>query len=68
MAALLPRLLTSLRVRLVIAFAVVVSIALMLVLASLPRLLDGYFVQQAQEDLRLRSGVMIALVASRLAQ
>jgi signal transduction histidine kinase len=67
-SGLLPRLLASLRVRLVAAFVVVVAIALGLVLASLPRLLDGYFVQQAQEDLRLRSGVMIALVTSRLAQ
>ena len=66
MAALLPRLLTSLRVRLVIAFAVVVSIALMLVLASLPRLLDGYFVQQAQEDLRLRTGVVWQFVVAEL--
>jgi signal transduction histidine kinase len=67
-AGLIPRLLTSLRARLVIAFVVVVSIALMLVLASLPRLLDGYFVQQTQEDLRLRTGVMTQLVAFRLVQ
>jgi len=65
---LIPRLMTSLRVRLVIAFVVVVSIALMLVLATLPRLLDGYFVQQTQEDLRVRTGVMTQLVAIRLLQ
>ena len=65
---LLPRLLTSLRVRLVLAFVVVVAIALMLVLATLPRLLDGYFVQQAREDLRLRTGVVRQIIVTRLLQ
>jgi signal transduction histidine kinase len=60
--------LTSLRTRLVLAFAAVVAIALILVLASLPRLLDGYFVQQAQEDLRTRTGVVSTFVGSRLVQ
>ncbi len=68
MKGLLPRLLNSLRVRLVVAFVVVVAIALMLVLATLPRLLDGYFVQQAQEDLRLRTGVVRQLVVIQLLQ
>jgi signal transduction histidine kinase len=68
MENLLRRLLTSLRVRLVIAFTVVVAIALMLVLASLPRLLDGYFIQQAQEDLRLRAGVVRQVIVIRLLQ
>jgi signal transduction histidine kinase len=60
--------LSSLRARLVIAFATVVAIALILVLASLPRLLDGYFAEQALEDLRTRTNVMRILVAERLSR
>jgi signal transduction histidine kinase len=58
--------LNSLPARLVVAFASVVAIALILVLASLPRLLDGYFAQQAQEDLRTRTGIMVLLLSDRL--
>ncbi len=58
----------SLRVRLVLAFAAVVAIALLLVLATLPRLLDGYFVEQAQDDLRTRTGVVRSFVANALFQ
>src|SRR5688500_4238525 len=65
---LIPAFLTSLRARMVIAFAAIVAIALALVLASLPRLLDGYFQQQAQEDLRTRTGVMRLFVVNRLLQ
>ena len=65
---LVPTFLTSLRARMVIAFAAIVAIALALVLASLPRLLDGYFQQQAQEDLRTRTGVMRLFVVNRLLQ
>ena len=36
-------LLGSFRVRLVLAFSLVVMVALLIVLAALPRLLDGYF-------------------------
>ena len=57
---------SSLRARLVIAFATVVAIALILVLASLPRLLDGYFAQQALEDLNARGRVMRLLISDRL--
>jgi two-component system, OmpR family, sensor histidine kinase BaeS len=64
----MPRFVSSLRARLVIAFAAVVAIALVLVLASLPRLLDGYFAQQAREDLRTRTGVMRNLVSRALLQ
>jgi signal transduction histidine kinase len=60
--------LNSLRARLVLAFASVVAIALILVLATLPRLLDGYFVQQAQQDLRTRTGVVRQFVANQLFQ
>lgn len=66
MARFIPRFLTSLRARLVIAFAAIVAIALVLVLASLPRLLDGYFAQQAAEDLRTRTGVMRQFVINNL--
>ncbi|MDQ3937417.1 MAG: HAMP domain-containing protein, partial [Chloroflexota bacterium] len=62
----IPAVVISLRARLVVAFAAVVAIALLLVLASLPRLLDGYFAQQAQEDLRTRAGVMGLFVVNRL--
>ncbi len=58
--------LNSLRARLVIAFAAVVAIALILVLASLPRLLDGYFAEQAREDLSGRARVMLILISDRL--
>lgn len=63
---LIPTFLTSLRARLVIAFAAIVALALVLVLASIPRLLDGYFAEQAQEDLRTRTGVMSIFVAREL--
>ncbi|CAN5540197.1 hypothetical protein BH23CHL6_BH23CHL6_06000 [soil metagenome] len=65
---LIPTVLTSLRARLVIAFAAIVALALLLVLASIPRLLDGYFAQQATEDLRTRTGVMIVFVGQELIQ
>jgi len=62
----LPGALSGIRPRLVIAFVAIVAIALALVLASLPRLLDGYFARQAAEDLQTRTGVMRLLVATRL--
>jgi signal transduction histidine kinase len=68
MRRLIPALLLSLRARLVIAFAAIVAVALLIVLASLPRLLDGYFVQQAIEDLRTRGGVARQLVVAQLLQ
>lgn len=66
MRRLVPRFLTGLRARLVIGFLVVVSIALALVLASLPRLLDGYFAQQSTDDLQRRTGVVRLLVIREL--
>jgi signal transduction histidine kinase len=65
---LIPTFMTSLRARLVVAFAAIVVLALLLVLASLPRLLDGYFAQQVQEDLRTRTSVMSVLIARELIQ
>jgi signal transduction histidine kinase len=43
-----------------------VAIVLALMFATLPRLLDGYFAQQAREDLGRRSGEIRLLVISRL--
>lgn len=61
-------LLGSFRVRLVLAFMLVVTVALALVLATLPRLLDGYFAQQDQDNLRSRTESMATLVAAQLLQ
>jgi signal transduction histidine kinase len=58
----------SFRGRLVLAFSLVVAIALALVLASLPRLLDGYFAQQEERNLQTRSGVVAALAVQLLLQ
>jgi signal transduction histidine kinase len=63
-----PRIETSLRVRLIIGFLAVVSIALILVFVSLPRLLDGYFEQQSTDDLQLRAGEVRAFVVDKLAE
>jgi hypothetical protein len=66
MPRLLPRFITGLRARLVLGFLLVVAIVLALMFATLPRLLDGYFLQQAREDLGRRSGEIRQLVISRL--
>ena len=65
---LIPRLMTGLRARLVIGFLIVVAIALALMFATLPRLLDGYFAQQAREDLGRRTGEIRLLITGRLLQ
>ena len=64
----LPSLGGTFRVRLVLAFSAVVAIALALVLAALPRLLDGYFLQQAQTDLDTRTDIMAFLIELQLTQ
>jgi len=59
-----PRVFTGLRARLVLGFLIVTFISLGLVFATLPRLLDGYFLDQAQQDLNRRTqqvGFFIAL-------
>ena len=66
MRRLIPRFATGLRARLVIGFIIVVAIALSLVAATLPRLLDGYFAQQSTADLNRRAGVVKLFVASKL--
>ncbi len=62
-----PRIETSLRVRLIIGFLAVVSIALILVFVSVPRLLDGYFAKQSTDDLQTRVGQVQISVARELA-
>jgi signal transduction histidine kinase len=62
------RLLGSFGARLVLAFGAVVAIALALVLASLPRLLDGYFAEQERDNLEDRTRVVASLVAEQLIQ
>ena len=58
----------SYRLRLVLAFALMVAIALALVLATLPRLLDGYFLRQEREALDDRAALLAALVLEQLVQ
>lgn len=60
--------LTSLRVRLILSFTVVVVVALAIVMASLPRLLDGYFARQEDEALGTRTEVLTGLLEERLSQ
>ncbi|HEY7023400.1 MAG TPA: HAMP domain-containing sensor histidine kinase [Candidatus Limnocylindrales bacterium] len=55
MRRLVPRVFTGLRARLVLGFLIVTLISLGLVFATLPRLLDGYFLDQAQQDLNRRT-------------
>ena len=68
MRRLIPRFATGLRARLVIAFVIVVAIALTLMVATLPRLLDGYFSQQSTADLQRRAGQVRNFVATELFQ
>jgi signal transduction histidine kinase len=63
LSRLLPR---TFRARLVLAFGLVVAIALALVLAALPRLLDGYFAQQEQRNLESRANAMRPLLILQL--
>jgi signal transduction histidine kinase len=58
----------SFRVRLVLAIAIVVAMALLVVLVSLPRQLDGYFAQQDRENLKARTQAMTTLVVNQIIQ
>ena len=58
--------LDSYRVRLVLAFALVVTVALGLVLTTLPRLLDNYFRDQDMESLQTRADSVVRLVGGQL--
>jgi signal transduction histidine kinase len=56
------------RVRLVLAFALVIAIALGLVLAALPRLLDGYFERQERTNLETRAAIIGTFLRVQLTQ
>ncbi len=58
--------LDSYRVRLVMAFGLVVTVALGLVLTTLPRLLDNYFREQDTESLQARADAVVRLVGGQL--
>jgi signal transduction histidine kinase len=57
---------TSYRTRLFLAIVFVVAVALGLVLLSLPRLLEGFFLDQEQANLRTRADAVAALLADEL--
>ena len=56
----------SFRNRLLLAFALVVMVALLLVLIALPRLLDSYFAQQDRQNLDSRADLTLALVTQQI--
>src|SRR5262245_53868016 len=58
--------LSSFRNRLLLAFALVVTVALLLVLLTLPPLLDTYFAQQDQQNLESRADLTLALVTQQI--
>ena len=58
----------TLRARLIVNFALVIGLALVIVLAALPRLLDGYFINQSEDELRTRTAVVKELIESQLEQ
>ena len=58
---------TSYRTRLFLAIIFVVAVAMGLVLVSLPRLLEGFFLDQEQANLRTRAGAVATLLADELA-
>lgn len=57
---------SSYRTRLFLAIILVVAVALGLVLVSLPRLLEGYFLQQEGENLGTRAESLATLIADEL--
>jgi signal transduction histidine kinase len=57
---------SSYRTRLFAAIIFVVAVALGLVLLSLPRLLEGFFLDQEQANLRTRADAVAALLADEL--
>jgi signal transduction histidine kinase len=59
---------TDYRTRLLLAILFVVAVALSLVLVSLPRLLEGYLVDQERQALESRASTVALLVADRLDQ
>jgi signal transduction histidine kinase len=57
---------TNYRTRLLLAILLVVAVALLLVLLSLPRLLDPYFGGQEQLNLQARADIMAKLIKAEL--
>ena len=57
---------SSYRTRLFLAIVLVVAVALGLVLVSLPRLLEGFFLDQEQANLRTRADAVATLLADEL--
>src|SRR4051812_12235224 len=68
MRRLIPQVFTGLRARLVLGFLVVTLISLLIVFATLPRLLDSYFLDQAQHDLDRRTGQIGLFIALQIIQ
>jgi signal transduction histidine kinase len=58
---------SSYRTRLFLAIIFVVAVAMGLVLVSLPRLLEGFFLDQEEANLRTRAGAVATLLADELA-
>jgi len=61
-------LVSNYRTRLFMAILLVVAVVLGLVLLSLPRLLEGFFLEQEQVDLETRAQSMARIVAGELAE
>jgi signal transduction histidine kinase len=59
---------TDYRTRLLLAIVFVVAVALSLVLVSLPRLLEGYLLDQERRSLEARANTLAHLVVDRLDQ
>lgn len=57
---------TNYRTRVLLAILLVVAVALLLVMFALPRLLDGYFVQQERDNLQSRAELLATLVGAEL--
>ena len=57
---------SSYRTRLFLAIIFVVAVTMGLVLVSLPRLLEGFFLDQEQANLRTRAGAVATLLADEL--
>ncbi len=58
---------SSYRTRLFVAIILVVAVVLGLVLVSLPRLLEGFFLNQERENLQTRAESMATIIAGELA-
>lgn len=57
---------SSLQGRLVVAFLAVVTLAIAIVLATLPNLLDGYFAQQQRKNLDARAHVLALVISLQI--